>query len=117
MAEEIHNPAVNIPRAIIGSVFLNGLMGFGIMIATLFGLGDIHTVLKTPTGYPFMQIFFQATESVGGSTAMASIIVASGFFASLGFIATSSRMVWSFARDRALPFSSFLSKVRRPLRF
>ncbi|CAD6571500.1 MAG: hypothetical protein ASARMPRED_004616 [Alectoria sarmentosa] len=113
MAEEIHNPAVNIPRAIIGSVFLNGLMGFGIMIATLFGLGDIHTVLKTPTGYPFMQIFFQATESVGGSTAMASIIVASGFFASLGFIATSSRMVWSFARDRALPFSSFLSKIDR----
>lgn len=112
MAEEIHNASVVLPRAILGSLLLNGSMGFAVLLVMLFGIGDVDAVLSTPTGYPFIQIFVQATGSVGGSTAMASIIVLSVFFACLGFIATASRMVWSFARDRGLPFSSFLAKVR-----
>jgi len=117
MSEEIHNAAVVVPRAIIGSILLNGAMGFAVMLVMLFGIGDIDNVLSTDTGYPFIQIFYQATNSVAGSTVMAAIIVASVFFAALGFIATSSRMVWSFARDRALPFSTFLSQVKFPYRF
>ena len=112
MSEEIENPAVSVPRSIVTSIVLNGCLGLGILLATLFGLGDIDTVLKSPTGFPFMGIFLQATGSVKGTTAMASIVIALGFSGTIGFVATSSRMIWSFARDRGLPFSSFLSKVK-----
>ena len=92
-------------------MLLNGAMGFAILLATLFGIGDIDSALNSPTKYPFIFIFAQATGSAGGGTAMAIIIVVMIFAATIGFTATSSRMIWAFARDRGLPFSPFLSKV------
>lgn len=41
----------------------------------------------------------------------AAICVASQVFATIGFLATASRMMWAFARDRGLPFSDHLAKV------
>ena len=115
MSEEIENAAITVPRSIITSIIVNGCLGFGILMATLFGLGNIDAVLNSPTGYPYMEIFLQATGSIKGTTAMASIIVALAFCATIGFVATSSRMIWSFARDRGLSFSGFLSKVKTQL--
>ena len=63
MAEEVENPARNIPRAIITSMCINGLVGFVMMITMLFNLGNAETVLKSPTGYPFIQIFYGACWS------------------------------------------------------
>ena len=117
MSEEIENPSLAVPRSIVTSIAVNGSLGFAILLATLFGLGDIDTVLNTPTGYPYMEIFLQATGSVAGTTAMAAIVIALGIGATIGFVATSSRMIWSFARDRGLPFSGFLSRVELPRSF
>ena len=75
IAEEIENAAVVIPKAMIFSVILNGILGFGMLIATLFCLGDINSVAHTPTGYPFMQIFYNATNSTSGATAMVCGII------------------------------------------
>jgi len=113
MSEEIANASVNVPRSIVLSIVINGLMGFGMLLVTLLGLGNIDTVLETPTGYPFIAIFLQATNSFKGTTAMTAIIIALAIGSSIGFIATSSRMIWSFARDRGLPFSDQLSEVDR----
>ena len=52
MSEEIENADVNVPRAIITTMILNGATGLAIMIAVLFCLGDINTVLVSgPTMY------------------------------------------------------------------
>lgn len=111
MSEEVENPSVNVPRSIIASVLINGFMGFGILMATLFGIGNLNAVLDTPTGYPFIEIFMQATQSISGTTIMASIIVVESVGATIGFVATSSRMIWSFSRDHGLPFSRTWAKV------
>ena len=111
MSEEIENPAMAVPRSIITSIIIDGLLGFGILLATLFGIGNIDAILRSPTGYPYMEIFLQATGSLKATTAMISIIITLSVGATIGDIATSSRMIWSFARDRGLPFSDFLSKV------
>jgi amino acid transporter len=58
MAEEVENSALNIPRAIIGSMCINGLVGFAMMLTVLFCLGDVDSVLDTATGYPFIQVFY-----------------------------------------------------------
>lgn len=42
---------------------------------------------------------------------MTSIVIALGWSAVIGFLATASRMVWSFARDKGLPFHRYISKV------
>jgi amino acid transporter len=58
MAEEVANAALNIPRAICGSMIMNGVVGFGMMLTVLFCLGDVKSVLETATGFPFIQIFY-----------------------------------------------------------
>jgi choline transport protein len=57
MAEEVENAALNIPRAIVTSMCINGLVGFAMMLTVLFCLGDVDTVLESATGYPFIQVF------------------------------------------------------------
>ena len=111
MSEEIENPSLTVPRSIITSILLNGCLGFGILMATLFGIGDLNNVLKSPTNFPFVEIFLQATRSIPGTTAMTSIVITLAVSSTIGCVATSSRMTWSFARDRGLPFSKILSKV------
>ena len=56
----------------IGSVLLNGLLGFGMLVAVLFSAGNISDALGTPTGYPYIEIFSQGTGSIKGATAMVS---------------------------------------------
>lgn len=90
---------------------LNGTLGFAMLVAVLFCLGDIEQIVETNTGYPFMAIFLNATQSVGGAAAMASIVATLGICATIALLASSSRMTWSFARDRGLPFSRYLGKV------
>ena len=45
MSEEIDNAALNVPRAIFTTMVINGATGFGMVLAVMFCLGDIETVL------------------------------------------------------------------------
>lgn len=54
----------------IASVALNGSLGFGMVIATLFCIGDVDDVLASATGFPFIQVFRNATGSNAGASAM-----------------------------------------------
>ena len=117
MSEEIANAAVNVPRSIVASCIVNGLLGFGMLIALIFCLGDPNAALQAQQtiGFPFIEIFVQATRSNGGSACMTAIIIALVIASIVGFLATGSRMVWSFARDNGLPFSRVLKKVRHAI--
>lgn len=73
-AEEIENAAYIIPRSMIASVCVNGTLGIGMLIAILFCLGDLENALASPTGFPFIEIFTQATYSKAGGTLMVWLI-------------------------------------------
>ncbi|KAJ5279372.1 choline transport protein [Penicillium angulare] len=103
MSEEITNASTAVPTSIMLSVLINGSLGFGMLLAMLFCTGDIETALESPTGYPFMSIFLQATGSVPGTAVMGSIITTMGITTSVGMLASASRQFWSFARDRGIP--------------
>lgn len=118
------------------SVVINGFLGLGMLIGVLFCLGNLDNALTTPTGFPFIEIFRQATNSTSGGTVMvstirprslrwksispaalthlpkASLIVSAVIFAATGFLTTASRMTWAFAREKGLPGSTWLAKVR-----
>jgi amino acid transporter len=115
MSEEIHNPSLVVPRSIMLSIVLNGTTGFAMVIALLFCIGNMENALESRTNYPFMEIFLQATNSVGGSATMAAIVTVLALCATVGLLASTSRMFWSFARDHGLPFWRTLQKVLCPL--
>jgi amino acid transporter len=114
MSEEIQNAPVVVPRSILLSVLINGLLGFGMLLALLFCLGDIDEALESPTGYPFMHIFYKGTGSLGGAAAMASIVIVVCICSATGMMAATSRQFWSFSRDRGVPGWRLWSRVRYP---
>lgn len=114
MAEEIKNAEVVVPWSMVTTTVLNGALGFAIVIAVLFVTTDVTTALASPTGllgYPFMQIFYDATGSKAGASAMIAIIIIMDAAGTIAFLATASRLVWAFARDGGLPGSHFAKKV------
>lgn len=111
MAEEIQNAAVVVPRAIVISIFLNGTLGLGMALALLFCIGDIDAALETPTGYPYMQIFYQAVQNLPGAAVMVSIVIFLSLCALVGQAASASRQLWAFSRDRAVPGWRYLQRV------
>ena len=73
MSEECKDPTVVIPRAMIGTILVNGLLGFGMIIALLFCMGDVNKLFDSPVsaaGYPFIQIYYNAIGSLAGTNAM-----------------------------------------------
>jgi choline transport protein len=98
----------------IASIMLNGVLGFALLIALLFCLGNIDDALTSPTGFPFIEIFVQATNSISAATGMTCVILIIIIAAAIGIMATASRLLWSFARDNGVPGSKYISRVSQP---
>ncbi|KAF7505075.1 hypothetical protein GJ744_001294 [Endocarpon pusillum] len=111
MSEEVRNSAVTVPRVLILTIVINGIMAFGFLLGILFCIGDVENALNTPTRFPIIEIFYQATGSKTAATVMETCIIIIAFAASFGNIASVSRLTWAFARDGGLPFSDFFSLV------
>lgn len=111
MSEETLNPAVTVPKSIFLSMLINGTTGFAMTIAVLFCIENVDSIVDSKTGFAHMQLFLESTGSVAGSTVMAAIITILGACATVGMLASTSRVFWSFARDRGLPFWRTLSRV------
>lgn len=116
MAEEIQNAPTVVPWSIMIGIIINGSLGFAMVVAMLLCLGDIGKALQENPLYPFMAVFSNSLQSVGGAAVMASLVTALGIFADVGILASSSRMFWSFARDRGMPGWRILTKVGDPTR-
>ena len=100
-----------LPTAIMWSVAPNAILGLLVILTLAFTSGDVEQVLQTRTGEPFIQIFYDVTQSKAAATIMASIVIILLCSCCFSEVATSSRQLWSFARDRGLPASSWLSEV------
>jgi choline transport protein len=111
MSEEIKDASLVLPRAIMWAAYINGTLGFIMVITFCFTLGSVFDIINTPTGYPFIQVFFNVTNSNAGTSVMTAIIIVNITSACISTVATVSRQTWSFARDKGLPFSSFISYV------
>jgi amino acid transporter len=114
MAEEVRDAAHVIPRAMMWTWLGNGLLGWIMAITFCFCVTDTVSVLTTPLGTPFIQVFVDTTKSVGGATALTVLMLVIAIFACVAVIATSSRQVFAFARDNGIPFGHVFSKVCGP---
>lgn len=111
MAEEIHNAATIVPWNMMIAVIVNGCLGLGMLLTALFCMGDLKAALSTPTHYPFIQIFFDSTQSYGGTTLMVCLPLVLSYAACFGQFAGASRQLWAFARDKGPPMSNRLLLV------
>ena len=93
------------------AIAINGVLGFAMLLTFCFTLGDLDSVLATNLGFPFIQVFYNTTDSYTGSTVMVVIVLVTITSSAISTIGTASRQLWSFARDNGLPFSPFFARV------
>ncbi len=93
------------------SVYLNAAMGLVMAVTMCFCLGDISEIVNTPTGYPFIQVFYNATHSYAATNAMVTIMIVTLCACAISEVATSSRQLWSFARDKGIPAANWFAHV------
>jgi choline transport protein len=107
----VYDAGIVVPKALMWSVLPNGIMALVMGATFIFCIGDIDAVLASPTNEPFIQVFYNATQSRAAATVMTSIIIVMLTSACISEVATASRQLWSFARDDGLPYSRWLSHV------
>ncbi|KAK7179191.1 hypothetical protein DPSP01_012091 [Paraphaeosphaeria sporulosa] len=111
MSEEVRNASQVIPRAMMWTWLGNGLFGWIMAITFCFCVTDTMSVLTTPLGVGFMQVFLNTTGSTTGATVLTVMMLTIGVFACVAVMATNSRQLFSFARDKGLPFSNVLGTI------
>lgn len=90
------------PYCMLGSLAINGIMGFAFLLALLFCMGDLETTLNSPTGFPVIEIFRSITSSRAASAAMTTFLILTAWLATIALLASAGRMVWSLARDKGM---------------
>jgi choline transport protein len=111
MSEEVRNPSMVIPKILIQTIIINGALAFGFVFVLLFCIGNVSSALNTNTGFPVIEIFYQATGSKSAATVMMASITTIGLASNIGVVASVSRLTWAFARDGGLPYSEFFAHV------
>ena len=110
MSEEVKDAGRYVPIAIAWGYFSNGIMAAVLLIAYLFATPSVEDSLNDVTGFPLLYVFKQAV-STAGVNGLTSIILLPVIFSNVLFNAATSRQTWAFARDKGLPFSTWIGKV------
>ncbi|KAH6668007.1 amino acid transporter-like protein [Halenospora varia] len=104
ISEEVEDASINVPRAMWWSFVLNVIMG----IAMLFCIGDLDTAINADAPY---LILFENTDSKGLTFFLLALLLVLVFAGNITALATTSRELFAFARDKGFPFSTWISKM------
>lgn len=115
MSEEVKSPATQVPKAMVGATIMNFIIGFVFLVPLCFVLPDINAFLNDPYAQPVPVILRTAVGNAPGAFVLSMPIVLLGICCGTACTTATSRCVWAFARDEAMPGSKWLKKVNRPL--
>ena len=115
LSEEVHHPEKMIPIAILGTVAIGFVTSWTFSIALFFSMTNVKDLGTSATGVPLLALFQQALTSKAGAIVLEALVIATGIGCLIACHTWQSRLCWSFARDRGIPFSSFFAKVDHPM--
>jgi choline transport protein len=111
MAEEIPDPNINMPKAILAQYVVGFFSSFFYLIALFYGINDLDGVLESRFLFPLAEIYRQCTGSAGGSLGLLILVFLPTFISLIGCYLTASRTFWTLSRDNATPFAPFFAKI------
>lgn len=111
MAEESANPTVQVPLAISLCIPVGGIAGLFYVLPLCFTMPPLAEVILAPYGQALPYVFQYVTGSPGGGLALVFLVLVITLFCSISITTAASRCTWAFARDDAIPFSSFWTKT------
>ena len=108
LAEEAKDPYRSVPRAIVGSVAVAGLLGMLFLIALTFAIADIPRVSATDS--PVAMILRDQLGPVMERTLLVAVTFAF-FGAGMVTLTSCSRIVYAMARDSRFPVHRLMQQV------
>ncbi|KAF8606392.1 APC amino acid permease [Ceratobasidium sp. AG-I] len=111
ISEEASNAAVAVPWAIIGAIAISGILGTAMNIVIAFCMGsDIDAIMNSDIGQPLAAIFY---NSFGEKATLGiwSVVVLTQWGMGSSIVLATSRQVFAFSRDGAMPFSGWLYRM------
>ena len=107
LSEETHSAADSAAKGIWRSIFYSAIGGWILLLSFLFAVQDESTV-----GGSVQNIFHQALDSKVGGLVML-ISTAGQFFCTVACMTSTTRMLFAFSRDGAVPGSRYWSRLSR----
>ncbi len=130
MSEETHDAQRSAPKGIVYSVIISVIAGFILLVAMNVGItpdkvflgadgstmvdGYTHA-LQSASGVPPAQIWIDAIGQTGGLLILL-LVIGAQFFCGMSSVTANSRMIYAFARDGAIPGSSFWHRINKRTR-
>ncbi|SPC67941.1 related to UGA4 - GABA permease - also involved in delta-aminolevulinate transport [Ustilago sp. UG-2017b] len=111
ISEEASNAAKAVPMGIFFSIVSSSILGFGIMIALAFNMGtDLAAVVNSEYGQPMATIILNSCGKTGFMVIWVFMIIVN-FMMGASMNLASSRQIFAFSRDGALPFSNWVYRI------
>lgn len=110
MSEEVKDASSSIPKTMISVYFINFALIFIAILTVCYHTPNLQAALNDPTTYPAIYVLRQSM-STGWITVILAIICFLNVASNIVYLAAVTRDLFAFARDKGLPFSSWLSIV------
>lgn len=94
---------MQLPRAMIIATFANGVLGVVMVITFCFCVTNLEATVNSDSDFPIIRIVHDATGSYAGACLLGSLLLVLLYFSTVTTVASSSRQVWAFSRDRVRP--------------
>lgn len=115
IAEEVHEPRKNLPKAVIFSLTFIAIVVMYSSLAIILAIPNMDDVTSSPDAPNHVAdpVYGTLTAALGSGVARpVEVLFVFGFLASFLALQTSgSRMIWAFARDNALPAPRLLARL------
>lgn len=108
LSEETHDPRRTTPRTILKALVISGLGGLLLLLGGLLAAPSLTDGTLASQGLAY--VLTSRLGDVGGRVLLAAVAVAV-FVCTLAVQTSGSRMMYSMARERTLPFSAVLGRV------
>ncbi|TQW03075.1 GABA permease [Cordyceps javanica] len=110
MAEEVRNASVSIPRVMMATWVFNYITIFVALVTIAYHMPDIGLALEDATGYPVIFVLRNSMPLPWLNVVLVVILLLL-IFGNLSYLASVTRDLFAFARDKGLPFSDWIGKV------
>ncbi|KAL4997432.1 amino acid/polyamine transporter I [Aspergillus recurvatus] len=115
MCEEVRQPALQVPKAMVGTIVINLIAGLVFLIPVCFVMPDLAELAALASGQPVPAIFKSAIGNSVGTFLLLLPLIILGLICGIGCVTATSRCTWAFARDGAIPGSRWWRTVNKKL--